>query len=622
MAALNAPVPSSGLAEATGSSGGGDPAATGRPKRKITSRTVVIHVAVLVAYLAAGIGETWPRVTELAASTLPGNLDAASYQWDFWWVARQVWHLHDPWITGYMAAPAGMPLGYDTTMPLLGVVLSPITRAFSPSVSLNLATIALPGLLCYVMYRLARLWVRSQTAAIAAGALFGFATMIVYQDQVHVNLAAGELLLPVTLEAAVRLRRNPRLRQAVVLGLAIGAAVLVNVESAVLAVMLAACALLPWLLRHPRPRWIGTAGLAGLVAAVAGSPQFIAIANQASSGAATTTPHAIAFWDGRFGVPLQTLFAPSPRLAYFGLHSLAKPYQFVQYAEARPTYGVILSLLAVAGLVIAWRRGAAWKLALLWIGSSAIALGSVLVIGGHSYAPFASVWHGVRVSDVMPYTWFVRIPGLSAFREADRLTLLGLVPACLLAATTVDWLRWHARALLARLLPAALLALTVLEAGWSTTVAAMPATYPALDGPIKADHSGSIVVDIPFGLRSGVSDDGSPISSQALVVATTDAHPRAVSYTSWVSEAAYDVFQSHAFFADLLALQREWRHLPAPLTAARADARALNLGWVLVWRQVPRLGHFLHSTAFSYAYSGDGVAVYRPAPGTRQPANR
>ena len=622
MAALNAAVPSFGPAEATGSSGGGDPAATDRPKRKITSRPVVIHLAVLVAYLAAGIGETWPRVTQLAAGTLPGNLDAASYQWDFWWVARQVWHLHDPWVTGYMAAPAGIPLGYDTTMPLLGVVLSPITLAFGPSVSLNLATILLPGLLCYVMYRLARLWVRSQTGAIAAGALFGFATMLVYQDQVHINLAAGELLLPLALEASVRLRRNPRLRQAVCLGLVVGAAVLVNVESAVLAVMLAACALLPWLIRHPRPHSIGTAALAGLVAAVVGSPQFTAMANQASAGAATTTPHAIAVWDARFGVPLQTLFAPSPRLADFGLHGLAMPYDFVQYGEARPTYGVILSLLAVAGLVIAWRRGAAWRLALLWAGSSALALGPLLQIGSHVYAPLATVWHGVTVSDAMPYTWFVRIPGLSAFREADRLTLLGLVPACLLAATAVDWLRWHARALPARALLAGLLALAVLEAGWSTTVAAMPATYPALDGPIKADHSGSIVVDIPFGLRSGVADYGSPFSSRALVVATTDAHPRAVSYTSWVSDASYDVLKSHAFFADLLGLQRRWRHLPVPLTAARADAQALNLGWVLVWRQVPRLSHFLHSTGFSYAYSADGVAVYRPVPGARQPASR
>ena len=33
------------------------------------------------------------------------------------------------------------------------------------------------------------------------------------------------------------------------------------------------------------------------------------------------------------------------------------------------------------------------------------------------------------VSLLMPYTWLVRVPGLSALREADRLALLGLVGA-------------------------------------------------------------------------------------------------------------------------------------------------------------------------------------------------
>jgi hypothetical protein len=616
MAALNAPVPSSGPAKITGGSGPADPAATQASGRRFRSRPVVIHLAVLVAYLAAGVGETWPRVTQLSGR-LPGTADASGYVWDFWWVARQVWHLHDPWITGNMAAPAGMPLGYDTTMPLLGVVMSPVTLAFGPSVSYTLATLILPGLLCYAMYRVARLWVTSQTGAIAAGALFGFSTMLVWQDQLHINLAAGELLLPLTLEASVRLRRRPRARQALILGVILGAAVLVNQESAVMAGVLAVAALLPWLLRHPRPRRIGSAALAALVAAVVASPQLVAMAHQASSGAATTSPQTIARWDSRFGVPLPTLFSPSPRLADFGLTGLAKAYQYSQPGDGRPTYGLILTLLAVAGLVIAWRRGAAWRLALLWIGSAALALGPVLLlIGNHKYVPFASVWHGVVVSDALPYTWFVRIPGLSAFREADRLALLGLVPACLLAGTAVDWLRWHARPLLA-----GVLALAVLEAGWSTA-AGMPATYPALDAPIAADHSGSIVVDVPLGLRGGLPVYGAAISPRALVLATADAHPRAISYTSWVSARSVAAIQSHAFYTDLLAVQRGWRTTAAQLAAGRTDAQAMNVGWVLIWRWSPGLTRFLRSTGFSYAYSADGVAVYRPVPGARQPASR
>ena len=62
-----------------------------------------------------------------------------------------------------MAAPAGVRLGFDTLIPLLGVVMTPVTLAFGPSASLSLLTIMVPGLACYAMYRAARLWLRSQS---------------------------------------------------------------------------------------------------------------------------------------------------------------------------------------------------------------------------------------------------------------------------------------------------------------------------------------------------------------------------------------------------------------------------------------------------------------------------
>src|SRR5262249_56260931 len=88
-------------------------------------------------------------------------------------------------------------------------------------------------------------------------------------------------------------------------------------------------------------------------------------------------------------------------------------------------------------------------LAALWIGCAALALGTSLWIGKHQYLPLASVWNGVRVSNLMPYTWFIRLPGLSSFREADRLAILGLLPAALLAGAAGEWFRYHAKPVLA-----------------------------------------------------------------------------------------------------------------------------------------------------------------------------
>ena len=45
--------------------------------------------------------------------------------------------------------------------------------------------------------------------AIAAGALFGLSSMLTWQDWYHLNIAAGTLFLPMTLEAVIRLRRRP-----------------------------------------------------------------------------------------------------------------------------------------------------------------------------------------------------------------------------------------------------------------------------------------------------------------------------------------------------------------------------------------------------------------------------
>lgn len=161
----------------------------------------------LLGYLAAGVAVSWPRPSYLAGR-LPATVDQSIYVWDFWWVTHQVTHLGNPWFTGQMAAPVGVPLGFDTRMPLPGVIMTPVTLAFGPSASYNLLTILLPGLACYTAYRAARLWQSSQLGAVVAGGLYGLSTMLVWQDWYHINIAAGAVLLPLVLETSVLLRRR------------------------------------------------------------------------------------------------------------------------------------------------------------------------------------------------------------------------------------------------------------------------------------------------------------------------------------------------------------------------------------------------------------------------------
>jgi len=277
------------------------------------------------------------------------------------------------------------------------------------------------------------------------------------------------------------------------------------------------------------------------------------------------------------------------------------------------TFGVVLSVLAVLGLIASWRRRSAWLLALLWLAATALALGPVLKVGRHTYIPLAQNWQGVRVSLLLPFTWFIRVPGLSIFREADRMALLGLVGAALLAGAAVDWLArrraWPVIAVVA--------VLGILEAGWPGNpggLPSMPTAQPALDRPIAADRSNSIVVDVPFGCYV-VPEWGENPVARAILLSTEDGHPRAYCYSSWVPTKTLKALQHHPFYFQLNNAQQGYVSTPAQIAAARADLRTLHVGWLLVWVPHPSqvLSAYLSGTGFRFAYAADGVSVYRPS---------
>jgi hypothetical protein len=562
-------------------------------------------------------------------------------------------------------------LGYDTLMPLLGLLMLPVTMLAGAAVSYNLLVVVLPGVLCYALYRLARLWLPSEVGAVAAGALFGLSTMVTFQDWFHLNIAAGTVFLPLALEAAVRMRRRPGVPRALRVGLVLGLAVFVNQESAIMAAILVALALIPWLAGQPSLDRLRDCCVAALTALVVASPQIAAMAWQSSSGGTAAAAATLQVWYRRLGTGLPTLFSPSPRLRSWGLGPLASGFHFT-LTEGVPTFGITLTVLALAGLVISWQRRSARWLALLWLGSTALAMGSALKIGNTSYLPAAITLGGDRLSGVMPFTWLVQVPGLSAFREADRFTLLGMVPAALLGGSALGWLAARARPLLGQLAPAgpgqagpiqadpgpadarrlaprgpasgpdarppaagepivgqprtrALVASmlllsavlgTALEAGWpggGPAKKSIPASLPALDGPIAADHSGSIVVDVPFGIRGGLPMRyGAKIEPESLALASSDGHPRAISYTSWIPLPTVRAVRRHAFYARLAAAQTGSPSDSRQAGLARADARRMNVGWVLVWRAAPEVLYYLRQTGFRFDYRADGVSVYRP----------
>ena len=595
--------------------------------RRASGKTWLRHFSLLLIYELAGIAATWPRFTYLADSKLPATQDVSTFVWDLWWVAHRLVHPGNPFFTSHMAAPVGIQLGFSTLMPLVGWLMSPITVGYGPSATFTLLTIVTPGLLCYVMYRAARLWLNIP-GSVVAGAFFGLSSMLLWQNWYHINIAMGTIFLPITLEAAVRLRRKPGNGSAIALGLALGASILINQESTVVAIALAAAILIPWLVgmairdRSALRLAVWPVAVGALIAIVVASPQLIAMFQQVRAGEASPPPGQLALNNTLYGATLPSLFAPSPRLATFGLAKLAAAYSYNQPAEGLPTFGIVLSVLALLGLAVGWRRRSTWWFLALWFGGAVLALGTSLTFGKncvisatrpgiefgrscHQYLPLLShthwalvtpatgrpFWAPVAVSNLMPYTWLVRIPGLSSLREADRFALVGLVGAAMLAGLTVQWL---SRRTVTRPLIAVVIALGVFEAGWSGASGlgysgTMATTMPRLDHLLVRDHAASIVVDFPFGLRGGVSLVGSRIAPQALLISTHDEHPRAISYTAWVSGATRNAIERHPFYNQLLQLENGTSVgsiTRSQLTAARADLRAMDIGWIVEWRDI------------------------------------
>jgi hypothetical protein len=692
--------------------------------RAITSSPVFVHLVVFAAYTGAGIIVSWPRSTYMFQHELPNTRDSASYVWGFWWVARQVRHLANPWFTHYLAAPVGADLGFHALMPLEGVVMMPVTMAFGPSASYNLLSLLMPGLLCYAMYRVGRLWLPSQAGAIAAGAFFGLSSMMIWRTWYHLNIAVGVLFIPIALEAAVRLRRRPTWGQAVILGVILAASLLSDPEMFILVVIVTAATLLPYLVSGPprarrsvqpvpvspgglvppagpaphadpitparpptqpdhetqsgapaqlstpvpvattssagpqavtappaatagpatagpgtgrvsRAVW-ATAGpvvrrvwplvLAGLVAVIVASPQLIAMVHQARTGGATSPAGTLATDYAVSGIGFPQMFGISPRVNDFGLQSLHPLTYQGPIHDGVQTFGLLVTVLAVGGLVARRRRRSAWLLLALWLGCVVLTLGANVKFNGHSYVPVAYVSHGVRLSAIMPYSWFVNLPGLQSFREAARISMLALVPAALLAGAAVNWLRYHAAPALV-----VVLVLAFLEAGWNGNpgIGTMPTALPRLDGPIAADRSSSLVLDVPFGLRGGVpiKGEGAAFDAEAQNLATADGHPRAVAFLSRLPEPVLAAIKKEPFYAGLLEAQmypralsrllahRRHGHWPsAQLIADRMNAHRMDIGWVIVWRRTPVILRYLKETGFVYAYQAYGVLVYRAAP--------
>ena len=236
-------------------------------------------------YLVLSVAMWWHVWTRGPSAVMTCDCtDAGRTVWYLEWSAFALSHGHGLFYSGWLFHPVGLNLLTDTSVPFLGVVLSPVTLAFGPVTAMNVASTLVPVLTALSMYWLLQRWVRWQPAAFVGGLAYGFSAAVVVQLAFGWLNLAFLALVPLMVacldELLIRQRRRPVLI-GVALAVLVAVEFLVSTEAVlILAVSgVAAVALLTGYaaLRHPDElvrRW--RHALIGLGSALAASAVLLA----------------------------------------------------------------------------------------------------------------------------------------------------------------------------------------------------------------------------------------------------------------------------------------------------------------------------------------------------------
>jgi hypothetical protein len=584
----------------------------GRRTASIASGLLRRDSVVLIVLLAVVLVVSWPLGRKLF-SEFSDYGDPPVSAWGLWWFKEQLFSLHDPWTASDIFAPQGTMIAFSAYVPLAGLILSPLTALLGPAITLNLTKLFLPLLLSYVVFRLALRLEQPRLVALCSGVLYGCSAQLVSRADAHFNFAAGALVPPLALLFVVRFRQERRFMDAALAGAVIGGGMLLDPTGVLFAVIACGTYVLGVAFRHRdlRRRLATGTAIAAVAAIVCASPQLLAMKRQLDAGLYTTDTVTLAGSWVLYGQSVESLFAPSP---YF---RIVHPVQELaaRSGEFFPVYGWGLLFLAAAGAVAGWRRLLVRWMALLWLGATVMSLGPTLKIGDSTFAPAAVDRFGYRLSGILPYTWYVQIPGFADQRVAARFIILGLLPAALLAG-------FGSRALATgglarRSLLAAALVVCALDLG-SPMAFEGDVTQPEIYDAIRADRTDSIVVDVPLIWLTGTRYLGTPINSGAMLRATEHGHPIAYGVVGRANVQLLTALARNRFYTDLMVLQGGASLAAVPVPSrpdpglGARNARALGVGWVVVQPTAsPAVGAYLRSAGFRLHHQHDGVKVFR-----------
>jgi hypothetical protein len=310
-----------------------------------------------------------------------GGNDVRIYLWAMEWTPHAIASGISPFHTDLVYAPGGVDLTWVTTVPGPALALWPVTRAFGPLASVNLAMLLAPALAGWAGFLVCRRVTGAFWPSLLGGSLIGFSSYTVGQMYGHVNLL---LIFPAVLGVYLVIRRVEGSLGVVpfvaFMTLAIVGLFSISTELVATASLFGGIALLgAWALGDAARGRILRAGLltgaAYVLAAAILLPILLSAFRNAPEGSVRPPEKA--------SVDLLSFVVPRASMAIGGERYRDVSADFTSNASEDGAYlGLVLVAMLVAFAVTGWRRRETWLLLGFVVVVGLLALGPVLHVRG------------------------------------------------------------------------------------------------------------------------------------------------------------------------------------------------------------------------------------------------
>lgn len=357
--------------------------------------------------------------------------DPVVVQWMLAWTPSALLHVHNPLVSTYMGYPRGFNLMLNAWVPLVGVLMAPITLTLGPIAAYNVAVTAGVALSAWVMYVALHRWVRNHAAAAVGALLYGFSPYVLYQatGRLHVMIAiTPPLILMLLDDLIVRQRRRP-VTTGVLLGLTLTAQFLISEEVLASEAVVFALGIMVLAASHPRAVAARAPGvLKGSLTAVVVTAFLVAYPLKVQLFGPNRFSGGI-FAFGFSSTDLANVVASPLQLFNPLRHFIDPAFIYAGKSEITGYIGVPLLVLLLWAAVRERRRPEARAAAILFTLTLVISLGPHLVVAGQRTQ--------------VPLPWLVLQGHISPDLLASRFSLYVMLWAAILVALFLDRMRWR-----------------------------------------------------------------------------------------------------------------------------------------------------------------------------------